>query len=91
MALFELIITCAGVILLAAGAAAGMILGRKAAFAGPISGYGTPLALLLTLVLLLLWKNEAVSGHWMTVLIFTAVPALLGAASASLCAFRPVK
>lgn len=91
MALFELIIICAGIILLAAVAAAGMILGRKTAFAQPLSGYGTPLALLLTLVLLLLWKNEAVSGHWMTVLIFTAVPALLGAASASLCAFRPVK
>ena len=91
MALFELIIICAGIILLAAVAAAGMILGRKTAFAQPLSGYGTPLALLLTLVLLLLWKNEAVRGHWMTVLIFTAVPALLGAASASLCAFRPVK
>ena len=50
MALFELIVTCAGVILLAAGAAAGMILGRKAAFAGLLSGYGTPLALLLTLL-----------------------------------------
>ena len=65
MALFELIITCAGVILLAAGAAAGMILGRKAAFAGPLSGYGTPLALLLTLVLLLLWKDEAARRLWM--------------------------
>ena len=67
MALFELIITCAGVILLAAGAAAGMILGRKAAFAGLLSGYGTPLALLLTLLLLLLWKDEAAGRLWMTV------------------------
>lgn len=91
MALFELIITCAGVILLAAGAAAGMILGRKAAFAGPLSGYGTPLALLLTLVLLLLWKDEAARRLWMTVLIFIAVPALFGAAAASVCAFRPVR
>lgn len=91
MALFELIVTCAGVILLAAAAAAGMILGRKAAFAGPISGYGTPLALLLTLVLLLLWKDEAAGGFWMSVLIFIAVPALSGAAAASVCAFRPVR
>lgn len=91
MALFELIITCAGVILLAAGAAAGMILGRKAAFAGPLSGYGTPLALLLTLVLLLLWKDEAARRLWMTVLIFIAVPALFGAAAASVCAFCPVR
>ena len=91
MALFELIVTCAGVILLAAAAAAGMILGRKAAFAGPISGYGTPLALLLTLLLLLLWKDEAASGLWMSVLIFIAVPALFGAAAASVCAFRPVR
>lgn len=91
MALFELIITCAGVILLAAGAAAGMILGRKAAFAGPISGYGTPLALLLTLLLLLLWKDEAAGRLWMTVFIFIAVPALFGAAAASVCAFRPVR
>ena len=91
MALFELIITCAGVILLAAGAAAGMILGRKAAFAGLLSGYGTPLALLLTLVLLLLWKDEAASGLWVSVLIFIAVPALFGAAAASVCAFRPVR
>lgn len=91
MALFELIVTCAGVILLAAGAAAGMILGRKAAFAGPISGYGTPLALLLTLVLLLLWKDGAARSLWMSVLIFIAVPALFGAAAASVCAFRPVR
>ena len=91
MALFELIVTCAGVILLAAAAAAGMILGRKAAFAGLLSGYGTPLALLLTLVLLLLWKDEAASGLWMSVLIFIAVPALFGAAAASVCAFRPVR
>ena len=91
MALFELIITCAGVILLAAGAAAGMILGRKAAFAGLLSGYGTPLALLLTLVLLLLWKDEAAGRLWMTVFIFIAVPALFGAAAASVCAFRPVR
>ena len=91
MALFELIITCAGVILLAAAAAAGMILGRKAAFAGLLSGYGTPLALLLTLLLLLLWKDEAASGLWMSVLIFIAVPALFGAAAASVCAFRPVR
>ena len=91
MALFELIITCAGVILLAAAAAAGMILGRKAAFAGPISGYGTPLALLLTLVLLLLWKDGAAHSLWMSVLIFIAVPALFGAAAASVCAFRPVR
>ena len=81
MALFELIITCAGVILLAAGAAAGMILGRKAAFAEPISRYGTPLALLLTLLLLLLWKDEAAGRLWMTVIIFIAVPALSGAAA----------
>ena len=91
MALFELIITCAGVILLAAGAAAGMILGRKAAFAGLLSGYGTPLALLLTLLLLLLWKDEAAGRLWMTVFIFIAVPALFGAAAASVCAFRPVR
>ena len=91
MALFELIITCAGVILLAAGAAAGMILGRKAAFAEPISRYGTPLALLLTLLLLLLWKDEAAGRLWMTVIIFIAVPALSGAAAASVCAFRPVR
>ena len=91
MALFELIVTCAGVILLAAAAAAGMILGRKAAFAGLLSGYGTPLALLLTLLLLLLWKDEAASGLWMSVLIFIAVPALFGAAAASVCAFRPVR
>ena len=91
MALFELIVTCAGVILLAAAAAAGMILGRKAAFAGPISGYGTPLALLLTLLLLLLWKDGAAHSLWMTVFIFIAVPALFGAAAASVCAFRPVR
>lgn len=91
MALFELIVTCAGVILLAAAAAAGMVLGRKAAFAGPISGYGTPLALLLTLVLLLLWKDGAAHSLWMSVLIFIAVPALFGAAAASVCAFRPVR
>ena len=64
MALFELIVTCAGVILLAAGAAAGMILGRKAAFAGLLSGYGTPLALLLTLVLLQLGKDGAARSLW---------------------------
>ena len=91
MALFELIITCAGVILLAAGAAAGMILGRKAAFAEPISRYGTPLALLFTLLLLLLWKDEAAGRLWMTVIIFITVPALFGAAAASVCAFRPVR
>lgn len=91
MALFELIVTCAGVILLAAAAVAGMVLGRKAAFAGPISGYGTPLALLLTLVLLLLWKDGAAHSLWMSVLIFIAVPALFGAAAASVCAFRPVR
>ena len=91
MALFKLIVTCAGVILLAAGAAAGMILGRKAAFAGLLSGYGTPLALLLTLVLLLLWKDGAARSLWMSVLIFIAVPALFGAAAASVCAFRPVR
>ena len=84
MALFELIVTCAGVILLAAAAAAGMILGRKAAFAGALSGYGTPLALLLTLVLILLWRNEAAHSLWVSVLIFIAVPALFGAAAASL-------
>ena len=91
MALFKLIVTCAGVILLAAAAAAGMVLGRKAAFAGPISGYGTPLALLLTLVLLLLWKDGAAHSLWMSVLIFIAVPALFGAVAASVCAFRPVR
>lgn len=91
MALFELIITCAGVILLAAAAAVGMILGRKAAFAGPLSGYGTPLALLLTLVLILFWRNEAAHSLWVSVLIFIAVPALFGAAAASVCAFRPVR
>ena len=91
MALFELIITCAGVILLAAGAAAGMILGRKAAFAEPISRYGTPLALLLTLLLLLLWKDEAAGRLWMTVIIFITVPALSGAVAASVCAFHPVR
>ena len=91
MALFELIITCAGVILLAAAAAVGMILGQKAAFAGPLSGYGTPLALLLTLVLILFWRNEAAHSLWVSVLIFIAVPALFGAAAASVCAFRPVR
>ena len=91
MALFELIITCAGVILLAAAAAAGMILGRRAVFAGSLSGYGTPLALLLTLVLILFWRNEAAHSLWVSVLIFIAVPALFGAAAASVCAFRPVR